>query len=113
MPSVRSTWQSSQTNITGNKVNWPKGSSLAMMSRKAPVIQEFNPAEDGMISENSIIETYTLPHVKQITDEAGHPKLVLCDNLEGSGGEGRGRRVQEGRGTCIPMANSYVLQKPS
>ena len=29
-----------------------------MMSRKAPVIQGFNPAEDGMISENSIIETY-------------------------------------------------------
>ena len=107
MPSVRSTWQSSQTNITGNKVNWPKGSSLAMMSRKAPVIQEFNPAEDGMISENSIIETYTLPHVKQITDEAGHPKLVLCDNLGGQGGDGDGRGVQDGGDTCMPMVNSY------
>ena len=107
MPSVRSTWQSSQTNITGNKVNWPKGSSLAMMSRKAPVIQEFNPAEDGMISENSIIETYTLPHVKQITDEAGHPKLVLCDSLEGQGREGGGWGIQDGRDTRIPVANSY------
>ena len=34
------------------------------------------------------IETYTLTHVKQITSaslmhEAGHPKPVLCDNLEG------------------------------
>ena len=43
--------------------------------------------EDGMIWENSI-ETYTLPYVKWITSaslmyEAGHPKPVLCDNLEG------------------------------
>ena len=34
------------------------------------------------------IETYTLTHIKQITSaslmhEAGHPKPVLCDNLEG------------------------------
>ena len=89
MPSVRSTWQSPQTNITGNKVNWLKGSSLAMMSRKAPVIQEFNPAEDGMISEKSVIETYTLSYVKHITDEAGHPKVVLCDSLKGTGWRGR------------------------
>ena len=43
--------------------------------------------EGGMIWENSI-ETYTLLCVKQISSaslmyEAGHPKLVLCDNLEG------------------------------
>ena len=41
----------------------------------------------GMIWENSI-ETYVLPCVKQITSaslmyDAGHPKPVLCDNLEG------------------------------
>ena len=36
--------------------------------------------------------------------EAGHPKLVYCDNLEGQGGEGGGRGVQDG---SIPMANSY------
>ena len=29
--------------------------------------------------------------------EAGHPKLVYCDNLEGQGGEGGGRGVQDGR----------------
>ena len=29
--------------------------------------------------------------------EAGHAKLVLWDNLEGEGGEGGGRGVQEGR----------------
>ena len=36
--------------------------------------------------------------------EAGHPKLVLCDNLEGQGGEGRERRVQD---RSLPMADSY------
>ena len=41
----------------------------------------------GMIWENSI-QTYTLLYVQEITSaslmqEAGHPKLVLCDNLEG------------------------------
>ena len=39
--------------------------------------------------------------------DAGHPKLVLCDNLEGWGGEGGGRELQDGRDTCMPMANSY------
>ena len=43
--------------------------------------------EGGMICENSS-ETYTLPHVKQMTSassmhEAGHPKPVLRDNPEG------------------------------
>ena len=38
------------------------------------------------------IETYTLPYVKWMTSvslmhEAGHPKLVLWDNLEGWGWE--------------------------
>ena len=40
----------------------------------------------GMNLENSI-ETYALPCVNSITNvslmyEAGHPKLVFCDNLE-------------------------------
>ena len=40
-------------------------------------------------------EIYTLPYAKQMTHaslmyEAGHPKLVLWDNLEGQGGEGGG-----------------------
>ena len=48
--------------------------------------------EGGMIWGNST-ETYTLPYVKQMTSaslmhEAGHPKLVPCDNPEGGGGEG-------------------------
>ena len=46
-----------------------------------------------MIWENSS-ETCILPYVKQMTSansmhEAGHPKLVLWDNPEGWGGEGR------------------------
>ena len=74
--------------------------------------------EGGMIWENSI-ETYTLLCVKQISSaslmyEAGHPKLVLCDNLEGWGGEGGGRGVQEGGDTCMPKADLYwCMQKPS
>ena len=27
--------------------------------------------------------------------DTGNPKLVLCDNLEGWGGEGSGREVEE------------------
>ena len=40
--------------------------------------------------------------------EAGHSEPVLWDNPEGWGGEGGGRRVQdgEGRGICAPMADS-------
>ena len=32
---------------------------------------------------------------------------MLCDNLEGWGGEGGGKRVQEGGDICIPVADSY------
>ena len=32
--------------------------------------------------------------------------LVLCDNLEGWGGEGGGKEVQEGEVICMPMADS-------
>ena len=61
--------------------------------------------------EESNIETCPLPYVKQMTSassmhEAGHSKLVLWDNPEGQCWEGGGRRVQDGRGTCIPVANS-------
>ena len=38
--------------------------------------------------------------------DAGNPELVLCDNLEGAGGEGCRPGVQEGGDRCIPMANS-------
>ena len=38
--------------------------------------------------------------------EAGNPKPVLCDNLEGWDGEGGGREVPEGGDICIPMADS-------
>ena len=37
----------------------------------------------------------------------GYTKLVLCDKLESWGREGGGRGVQDGRDTCIPMADSY------
>ena len=50
--------------------------------------------EGGMIWENST-ETYRLPYVKEIASgtlmyDTGNPKLVLCDNLEGWGGEAGG-----------------------
>ena len=38
--------------------------------------------------------------------EAGHSKLVLWDNLEGWGGEGAGRGVQDEGDTCTPMVDS-------
>ena len=38
---------------------------------------------------------------------AGHPKPVLCDNLEGWGGERGGRGLRDRGDTCIPMADSY------
>ena len=56
-------------------------------------------------------ETYTLPYEKWMTSvslmhEAGHPKLVLWDNLEGWGGEGGGKEAQEEVDVCTPMADS-------
>ena len=38
--------------------------------------------------------------------EAGHPKLVLLDNLEGLGREGGGMGFQDKGDTCIPMEDS-------
>ena len=67
--------------------------------------------EGGMIRENGT-ETYTLPQVKQIASgsliyDTGNPKWVLCDNLEGWGGDGGGAGGSpEGGDTCMPMANS-------
>ena len=66
--------------------------------------------EDGT-NRGSSIETYVLPFVKQIASgslmyDAGHPKLVFSDNLEGGGGEGGGRGVPKGKDTCMPMTNS-------
>ena len=57
------------------------------------------------------METYTLPHVKQIASgnllyDTGSSNLVLCDNLEGWGGVGGGRKVQEGEDICVPMSDS-------
>ena len=42
-----------------------------------------------------------------LMNDTGHSKPVLCDNLEGGGGEEGGREVQEGGDTCIPKADSY------
>ena len=39
--------------------------------------------------------------------EAGHPKPVHCDNLEGQGGEAGGSWVRDGGDTYISMADSY------
>ena len=73
--------------------------------------------DGGMIWENST-ETHILPYVKETTSEslmyeAGHPKMVFWDNLEGSGGEGGGRRVQDG-GTHVYLWLTHidVWQKP-
>ena len=38
--------------------------------------------------------------------DAGNPKPVLCDNLEGWDGEGGGWGIQEGEDICIPNAIS-------
>ena len=37
--------------------------------------------------------------------ETGPSKPVLWDNPEGWGGDGGGRRVQDGGDTCAPMAD--------
>ena len=74
--------------------------------------------EGGMIWENSI-ETYTLPYVKEIANgsllyDAGIPKQVFCDHLEGWEGQGGGRGIKEGGNICIPTVIScWCMQKPS
>ena len=45
--------------------------------------------------------------------EAGHPKLVHWDNLEGRGGEGGGRGVQDhGTRVHLWLIHVNVWQKP-
>ena len=94
-----------------------------MLSRKGDkhIITDFGLSgskKGGMIWENST-ETYRLPYVKEIASgtlmyDTGNPKLVLCDNLEGWGGEADGNGFQDGGDTCMPMANScWCMQKPS
>ena len=61
--------------------------SKGYMDVKNRLLDSVGEGEGGMIWENSI-ETYTLPHVKQMAGaslmhEAGHPKLMLWDNPEG------------------------------
>ena len=64
------------------------------------------------IWENSI-ETYILPYVKWVASgsllcDAGNPKPVLHDNLEGGLEKERHERgVQEGWDIYIPMADAY------
>ena len=40
--------------------------------------------------------------------EAGHPKSVLWDNLEGRGEEGGGRGVQHGGGTHVYLWQIHI-----
>ena len=66
--------------------------------------------EGEMICENST-ETNISLYVKQMASggsiyDAGSPKSVLCDNLEGWDEEGGGRGVQEEGDICIPNADS-------
>ena len=56
---------------------------------------------------NTYITTCKIASGSLIYD-AGNPKPVLCDNLEGKGGEGGVREVQEGRDTYIPIADSFM-----
>ena len=44
--------------------------------------------------------------------EAGHPKPVLCDSLEGWGGEGRGWVGREGVGGWLRMEGTGVCLWP-
>ena len=41
---------------------------------------------------------------------AGHPKPVLCDNLEGWGGERGGSGVRDRGDTCTPVADSCQIR---
>ena len=50
--------------------------------------------------------------LKSLMGESGHPKLVLCDNLEGRGGEVEGFR-REGTRVYLWPIHTDVWQKPS
>ena len=55
--------------------------------------------ETGHLKQESPITSVSLIF------EAGHPEPVLCNNLEGWGGEGGGRGFKMGD-TCAPMTDS-------
>ena len=84
---------------------------------KSRLLDYAGKGKGGMIWKNSI-ETYILPYIKQMTSaslmhEAGHSKLVLWDNPQGWGGEGRRCGVQDGRTHMHPwLIHVYVWQKP-
>ena len=73
-------------------LHWQAGSLPLVLPGKPDISiwgDRYNSTQNkgGMIWENSI-ETYALPYVKQITSaslmyEAGLPKSLVCDNLEG------------------------------
>ena len=63
-------------------------------------------------------DTYTLPYVKQIVNgnllyDPGSSNPVLCETLEGWDGVGVERKVQEGGGICMPMADSCLCMTES
>ena len=72
--------------------------------------------EEGRIIRENNIETCTLPYVKETASESlmygsGHPKLVLCDNLEGWSGEGGGRGFRtEGTHAYLWLIHTDVWQ---
>lgn len=61
-----------------------------------------------MIKHLNIYFTTCKIAIGSLIHDAGNPKPVLCDNLEGKNAEGGGKGVQEGRDTYIPMADSFM-----
>ena len=77
---------------------------------KNRVLDSVGEREGGMIWENST-ETCALPYVEWMASEssmheAGHPGLVLCDNLRDRVERKVGGEFRLAGGICIPMANS-------
>ena len=54
----------------------------------------------------------TVSSVSLVCD-SGHPELVLCDDLEGRGGEGGGGVQDDGTQVCLQPIHTDVWQKPS
>ena len=80
---------------------------------KNKILDMLGKGKGGMICENSI-ETYILPYVEEIAsgnlpNDAGIPKLVFCDHLEGWEGQEGGRGIKEGGNICIPTANFMLM----
>ena len=84
---------------------------------KNRLLDSVGEGEGGMIWENSI-ETYVSPCVRSIIraslmHDAGHLKLVLCDNLDGWGGEGGGSGFRrEGSRVCLWLICTDIWKKP-